>query len=385
MQGQLLGVYHEVLRDKFSNLSYPLSYLSDAHSDVETWRQEAKAAVKNLLSYHPKEMPLNPQVHDSYVKDGLQYQHVSYAQPYGLRTEGILMRPEKSQGKLPGVLALHDHGGFKYYGKEKLTAPKNHPAIMQDYQKEYYGGRAWAAELAKRGYAVFVPDLFLWGSRKIQINDLPKWYLGYHGEEAIEGFKAPVDSDEYIHAYNKLSGWMESDIAKALIESGITWPGMMVYEDMRAMDFLASQPDVDSKNISCGGLSGGGLRTVFLAAMDERVKCSVCVGLMSTSEEFALHKVYTHTWMLYLPGLTNLMDYSDLYSLHGKKPTMVQFDIHDELFTTKGQEDAHARLEKIYEKMGAPELYSGMFFPGPHKFDVEMQEAAFDFYDKWMK
>ena len=251
---------------------------------------------------------------------------------------------------------------------------------MVDFKNKYYGGRSWAHELALRGYVVFTPDVFLWGSRKIKIEDVPEWYA-----EAYEGLKTPADSASYIDAYNQFSGFMESDIAKTLIEAGMTWPGVTVHDDMRAVDFLASQPFVDEKNISCGGLSGGGCRTVFLAAMDERIKCSVCVGFMSTSAELALHKIHKHTWMMYIPGLTNLMDFTDLYSLHGKKPTMVLYDIDDELFTPKGQEDADRHLRRIYEKMGVPELYSGLFFQGPHKFDIEMQETAFAFYDKWMK
>ena len=88
---------------------------------------------------------------------------------------------------------------------------------------------------------------------------------------------------------------------------------------------------------------------------------------------------------MYIPGLTTLMDFTDLYSLHGKKPTMVLYDIDDNLFTPKGQEDADKRLREIYTKMGAPDLYRGHFFPGPHKFDIEMQETAFKFFDEWLK
>ena len=288
------------------------------------------------------------------------------------------MRPEKASDALPGILALHDHGGFKYYGKEKITVPKNHPEIMKEYKKQYYGGRGWATELAKLGYAVFVPDLFLWGSRKMAPESLPESYVkGMAGKEK--------DSVEYIEAYNEFAGAHESDIAKTLFKSGATWPGVMLADDMRALDFLLAQPDVDAANIGCGGLSGGGLRTVYLAAMDERVKATVCAGFMSTSAEFAMYKIYTHTWMAYLPGLTNCLDFSDLYSLHGKKPTMVLFDEDDDLFTPKGQHDADDRLHSIYKKMGVPEMYRGLFFPGPHKLDIEMQEAMFAFYGEWLK
>ena len=376
---QIMGQYFEAVRDTMSRLRYPMSFLSDEFTDTEEWRNAARAEVRRLLSYEPPETPLDAQTEDTYVKDGLVYQHVSYAQPYGPRTEGILMRPENACGKLPGIIGLHDHGGFKYYGKEKITSPKNPPALMKEFQDLYYGGRAWASELAGRGYVVFVPDVFLWGSRKIRVEDLPDWYV------TQEGLKEPAGSAGHIDAYNRLSSEMETDIAKTFTEAGMTWPGLMLYDDKRAVDFLLSQPGVDAGNVGCGGLSGGGLRTVFLASMDERIKCSVCVGFMSTSVEFALYKVYTHTWMMYLPGLTNLMDFTDLYSLRGKKPTMVLFDADDELFTPKGQEDADKRLRQIYSKMGAPELYSGQFFPGPHKFDVEMQEAAFAFFDRWMK
>jgi len=375
---QIMGQYYEAIKDLMSKQCYPMSYLACDHDDVVKWQSSAREKVRKLLSYDPPETPLDPITHDTYIKDGLVYKHISYAQPYGPRTEGILMRPEQSTGKLPAVLGLHDHGAFKYYGKEKITAPKHHPPIMKSYQEQYYGGRAWAAELAMRGYIVFVPDLFLWGSRKIQIDDVPEWYA------TQAGLEQPVDSVEHIEAYNQFAAEKETDIAKTFTEAGTTWPGFMLHDDMRALDFLLAQPEADHDNIGCGGLSGGGQRTVFLAAMDERVKCSACVGFMTTSEELALYMVYTHTWMAYVPGLTNLMDFTDLYSMHGKKPTMVLFDTDDELFTQKGQEDADKRLRHIYEKMGAPELYHGQFFPGLHKFDVEMQEVAFGFFDKWL-
>jgi dienelactone hydrolase len=376
---QLLGKYFSMAEDGFKRSRFPMSFLAEEHKDVDKWREEAKALVWKLLSFNPPETPMDVQTHDEYLKDGLIYKHVSYSQPYGPRTEGILMRPEKSEGKLPGILGLHDHGGYKYYGKEKITAPKNAPAVMKDFQNHYYEGRAWASELALKGYAVFVPDVFLWGSRKIEIEDVPEWYAKY------DGLDAEVDSPKHIEAYNRFAGEKESDIAKAFFTAGITWPGVMLYDDMRALDFLTSLADVDADNIGCGGLSGGGLRTVFLAGMDDRVKASVCAGFMSTSSEFALYKVYTHTWMYYLPGLTALMDFTDLYSLRGKKPTMVLYDEEDQLFTPKGQEDAHKRFLEIYTKMGNAELYDGQFFPGPHKFDIEMQEIAFKFYDKWLK
>ena len=64
---------------------------------------------------------------------------------------------------------------------------------------------------------------------------------------------------------------------------------------------------------------------------------------------------------------------------------MVLYDEDDDLFTPEGQRGAHERLERIYKKMGVPEMYDGRFYPGPHKFDIKMQEDAFGFYDRWLK
>jgi len=373
-----MGNYFDSIMEWVESAAYPLSYLSDDFSDVEAWQQKGREEVSKLLRYSPPSLPFDTQVHKTYEKDGLEYQHISYAQSIGPRAEGILMRPVNSTGKLPAILALHDHGAFKYYGKEKITALDVEYPLLKEFKDDYYGGRSWATEIAKRGYVVFVPDMLLWGSRKMNVEDVIENYV----EDVV---KHPTDTPEHINAYNIFAGQHETHIAKTLFKIGITWPGVMVYEDMRALDFLLSQPDVDPANVGCGGLSCGGLRTVYLAAMDPRIKCSVVAGFMSTTSELAGYKIGTHTWMLYTPGLTNLLDFPDLYSLHGAKPTMVLFDADDDLFTTKGQEDSNERLTQIYTKMGVPHLYRGHFFPGPHKFDVPMQEVAFAFYDEFMK
>jgi dienelactone hydrolase len=377
---QLMGSYYGMLKDRFAGLTYPLSFLNEKFNDVDEWRLEAREEVKKLLLFTPPDIPLDTNYQDSYLKDGVEYAHISYAQPYGPRTEGIITKPQNARGKLPGVVALHDHSGYKYYGKEKITAPNGLCQSVVELQRKIYGGRAWAHELAKRGYVVFTPDVFLWGSRKIEPDSLPEWYT-----EGRADFSKPVGSEEYIEEFNKFARFQETDIAKALTEAGMTWPGLMLYDDMRAVDFLLTLPETDADNIGCCGLSGGGLRAVFLAGIDERVKASVCAGFMSTAAEFAPYKAHRHTWMMYLPGLTALMDFPDLYALRGRKPTMVQYDIDDELFTPKGMKDADERLTALFTKMGAPDLYSGQFYPGPHKFDVPMQERAFDFFDKWLK
>ena len=82
--------------------------------------------------------------------------------PYGRATEAILLKPVNVTGKLPAVLAFHDHGGNKYFGTRKITraGDEQHP-LMKEHQQEYYEGMVLGNEIAKRGYVVLVSDAFL--------------------------------------------------------------------------------------------------------------------------------------------------------------------------------------------------------------------------------
>lgn len=55
---------------------------------------------------------------------------------------------------------------------------------------------------------------------------------------------------------------------KSLLSAGTTWPGVYLVEDQRALDVLSGRPEVDATQIGCAGLSGGGMRTMFLGGMD---------------------------------------------------------------------------------------------------------------------
>ena len=107
--------------------------------------------------------------------------------------------------------------------------------------------------------------------------------------------------------------------------------------------------------------------------------------MMTTWQDFLLHKCHTHTWMVYTPLLPMELDYPEILGLRVPQPTMVLNNIHDSLFTLPEMERADGTLQEVYDKAGAGERYQGRFFPGPHKFDLEMQAVAFDWFDRWLR
>ncbi len=357
---------------------YPLSFLSAGKQTASAWSGKARRKMFELLAFAPKDVPFSQRLKAKVKKDGVIVETLEYSLPYGPETEAYFLYPQGAKGKLPGVVALHDHGGFKYFGKEKITELPGEHRMLKGYREEYYGGRAYANELARQGYAVLVHDCFMWGSRRFHESELSDSFL-----EPLKGNRP--GSEGFIKAYNSIQRDYENIIAKYLITLGTTIQGVFSYEDRRAVDFLFSRKEVDTDRIGCLGLSGGGLRTAYLAGLDERVKCAVCVGFMDTFEGFLDNRIKNHTWMLNLPYQSRYMDFTDMAAIRVPSPLMVQYDIHDGLYTLKGQKSADKRLASIYKKAGAPENYRGMFYPGPHKFDVPMQEDAFRWFEQKLR
>ncbi len=188
-----------------------------------------------------------------------------------------------------------------------------------------------------------------------------------------------------IEAYNTWAMEHEHIMAKSLFCAGTTWPGVFLAEDQRALDVLCARPEVDAGRVGCCGLSGGGLRTGFLGGLDPRIRCAVCVGMMTTWRDFLLYTSYTHTWMIYIPLLPRDLDFPEILGLRVPLPALVLNDSDDELFTLPEMERAATILQEVYAKAGAPDRCRCSFYPGPHKFDRAMQAEAFEWLERWLK
>src|SRR5262249_61647183 len=90
---------------------------------------------------------------------------------------------------------------------------------------------------------------------------------------------------DYIRAYNTFAGEHENVLAKSCFTAGTTWPGIYAYEDRRAVDYLLTRPDVDPARIGCGGLSGGGLRTLLLAGTAARIPPPCAAGFLTPGQD----------------------------------------------------------------------------------------------------
>lgn len=375
----LIGQYGEWASSLTSNRVPALSFRDSEWKDVDAWRKAAQWRVMERMAIPDLGKIPEVIIHKQQTYDGLHIEHLSWQLPYGNPTDGILLRPSNASGPLPGILAFHDHGGNKYFGTRKITRTQDpiHP-LMETHQKEYYEGLAWANEIAKKGYVVLVSDAFPFASRRVMLKDVPPHLA--HGLTDQD-----PENPKNIVAYNEWAGQHEHIMAKSLFSAGTTWPGVFFAEDRMALNILCARPEVDASRIGCGGLSGGGMRTAFMAGLDPRIKCAVCVGFMTTWKDFVLNKSYTHTWMVYVPLLPNELDFPEIIGLRAPLPTLVLNDTEDDLYTMEGMRQADSILKEVYAKAGASGNYKASFHPGPHKFDRKMQTEAFQWFDRWLK
>ncbi|MCC7491977.1 MAG: prolyl oligopeptidase family serine peptidase [Fimbriimonadaceae bacterium] len=380
MAETMIGAYgpwfaDQVLGDGPASLSLRAGY----QGRLGAWRRRTRQRVLERLG--PVDLGGCPevQVEASWTWDGLHIEQLSWQLPMGPRTAAVFLRPVKSRGKLPAILALHDHGGQKYLGWRKIIRCDDAPwPVVQRHQDDYYGGVGWATELARRGYAVLCHDTFPFASRRVRPADLPAALRGGAGDPE------PTD-EEGIVAYNGFAAAHEHLMAKSLYSAGTTWPGVYLVEDQRALDVLCARPEVDPRRVGCGGLSGGGMRTTFLAGLDDRIRCAVCVGFMTTWRDFLLDKCFTHTWMTYVPRLPAELDFPEILGLRAPAATMVQNCWQDGLFTVPEMERAVEQLHEVFAAAGRPERFRAEFYDGGHKFDRAMQADAFGWFDAHLR
>ncbi len=360
-----------------------LSLRANKGKKLATWRKEATAKARELIASPGIGTVPKVVLEKKYTYDGLDIEELSWQLPYGRPTKAILLKPQGVNKKLPAILGLHDHGGNKYFGRDKITRTSGtqHP-LMQAHQTEYYEGKAWANEIAKRGYVVLVADTFTFGSRRVHYEDMAGITWGTLKDSNQQD--AAIKTAEEIDAYNAWASDHEHVMSKSLFCAGTTWPGVTLAEDQMALTILSGRPEVDSARLGCMGLSGGGLRTVYLGGLDERIKCAVPVGFMSTWNDFLLHKAYTHTWMIYTPLLPNYLEFPEILGLRVPLPTLVLNNNQDQLYTLPEMKKSDEILREVYQIAGAGDAYQTKFYDGEHKFDVAMQADAFAWFDQWL-
>ena len=336
---------------------------------------EAATALGRVLGL--RRLPNTPAVHDegSARLDGVLIRRLRWSVGYGPDTTAWLLSPADDRPSLPGVLGMHSHGGVRSVGAEQLVdlGVNSNPRAAW-LRALHYSGRAPANELARSGHVVLVHDTFSWGSRRFDLSHpTPRLAALLEAHEALwrQQGVSPTSDEEFDVA----SGLHEDTLAKAAGALGQTFAGAVLADDLVALGVLAAARGVDPARVGTFGFSGGGGRSLLLAALDHRVAACVVSCMMATFASLVPAELDTHSWLLHAPGLWSFSDWPDLTAM-GQAQFLVQYQTNDELFPRSGMEEAHDHLLRLH----AGNLrYRGTFRSGGHVFDAAMQAEAWAF------
>lgn len=320
---------------------------------------EDATALGQLLGIHRQPTPA-PVTEEQWTVDGVESRRLRWSVGYRPDTTAWLLRPRGTSGPLPGVLGMHCHGGVRSVGGEQLVdlGPASTPRAAE-LRGLWYASLAPANGLARRGFVVLVHDTFSWGSRRFDLSQPTPRLAGLLAAHAAlwrEQQHSP-SPDEW---FDLASSLYENTLAKVAGALGQTLAGAVLADDLVALDVLAHEEGVDAERLSTTGFSGGGGRSLLLAALDQRVSACVVACMMATFSSLVPSSVDAHSWLLHVPGLWSFADWPDLTRV-ARARFLVQYRLDDPLFTRAGMEAAHRHLTALHPEPGR---YQGSFAAG---------------------
>ena len=239
--------------------------------DVGQWHQRSEMLRRRVLVATglwpmPEKTPLNAVIYGKSQREGFTVEKVYFESLPGHYVTGLLFRPSTPAAeRSAGVLCPHGHGGrMQRFSEKEIEAQ-----IAQGGEHFRQSGRtpklARCAQLARMGCVTFIFDM-----------------LGYADSiqiplETAHRHKDPRPEE----AVPNESGWLffspEADLRLQSIM------GLQTWNSIRALDFLASLPDVNPDRLAVTGGSGGGTQSILLGAIDDRIQVSFPNGMVSTS------------------------------------------------------------------------------------------------------
>ena len=280
-------------------------------------RQQIRVANGLVPTHEPT--PLNAEIFGKIEREDYSIEKV-YFEPFpGFFTTGNLYRPLGKTGPFPGIVSPHGH-----WSRGRI----------EDIERGSIPGRC--INFAKQGYIIFAYDM-----------------LGYN------------DSGKQIdHRY----GGALEDLW------GLSAMGLQLQNSISSIDFLESLPDVDNERIGCTGASGGGTQTFILTAVDERIKVSAPVNMISATMQGGC--VCENA-----PNLRLDVSNIEIGALMAPRPLLLVSATGD--WTVKTPTVEYPAIRSIYAHFDAEDKVHQVQVDAEHNYNKESREAVYAWFAKW--
>ena len=235
-------------------------------------------------------------------------------------------KPKGATGRLPTVLFNHSHGGGYTIGKTEFLEGR-----------EYMGKPPYAEFLTSLGFNALCFDAWIFGERAKRT---------------------------------------ELDFFKDTLWHGRVLWGMMVYDSLKAVDYLVSRPDVDTSRLATVGMSMGSSTAQWAGALDPRLK--VVVDICCLTDWHTLVEVgglKGHGIYYYVPDLLNHFTTAQMNALIAPRAHLSLAGNLDALTPVAGLEKVDRELQSVYASAGHPENWKLLRYESAHLETPEMREA----------
>lgn len=331
-----------VLKGGFQSFSTPRPATAD---EWEGRKIELRKTLWKLLGDIPPLFTPKVTIKKREVKDGYTLERFTFDNGVGDTVFGYILIPDNHKGRRPAILYNHYHGGKYKQGKEEV--------LTKAFSKLDF---ATGEELARKGYVVQAIDAYAFGERR---------------------FQGPAGKKEE-------GGKTESSLFKTFLWEGRTLWGMMVRDDILALNYLVSRPEVDPNRIAAMGMSMGSTRTWWITALDERIKVAVSVACLTRYQNIiAQGKVHAHGIYYYVPNmLKEHIDTESVVGLIAPRPHLTLTGDKDGGSPADGVKIINAFQKHLYKCYEKKQNFRGILYPGVgHTYTPEMWEVTL----RWLK
>ncbi|MBN1125766.1 MAG: acetylxylan esterase [Sedimentisphaerales bacterium] len=298
-------------------------------------QKQLRRRYRRILGYLPEKTPLNPIVTGTVQCEGYRIEKIAFESRPNHHVTANLYIPGDAKGRFPGILIPCGHSG-----NGKAADAYQSASII----------------LAKNGFVVLIVDPICQGER-LQILERGSKY-GTSGTTA--------------HTL--------LDVGAKLVGCSVT--GYEAWDNIRAIDYLQTRPEVDPEKIGVTGNSGGGTQTTFLMALDERVDVAAPSCYIMTREKlFATIGPQDGCQNLYAEVALGI-EHADYITMRAPKPTIILAAKQD-FFDFEGVQQAYAEAKRVFTVLGKPDYVDMFSYDDTHGFSKPRRQAATQWMRRW--
>lgn len=303
--------------------------------DIAAYQRRLRDFMRTALGDFPERSPLNPRIVGRGTGTGHRYEKIIFESQPGLYVTAILYLP-LTPAPFPGVIV---------------------PCGHSDNGKAHEAYQRACILLAQHGIAALCYDPIGQGERYFYLTADGKPEVGATQEHTLLGVGA--------------------------ILTGTNIAAYRIWDGIRALDYLASRPEIDPARLGCTGNSGGGTLTSYLMALDERIQCAAVSCYLTTFERLLATIGPQDAEQNIFAQIANGLDQADYVLMRAPKPTLICAATED-FFDIEGTWHAVREAKRVYAVLGHSERVDIVEAPGRHGFNKTQREAMVRWMRRWL-